>query len=285
MQGIIKKADVLIEALPYIRKFKGTVAVIKAGGSMMESRDIIEGILEDIIFLSSVGIKPVLIHGGGPRISEKMKQAGLKPKFVDGLRVTDAKTMKLVDKTLDETNAEIANHIKELGGRAKALCGKRDKIIKAEKLKYKGKDIGYVGKIVSINSNPIKKTLESDTIPVISPVGFGVNGSTYNINADQAACEIAVALKADKLVLLTDTKGILRDESDDESLISTLKRKDAQDLIKRGIIQSGMIPKVKAAVAALNKDVKKTHIIDGRLSHAILLEIFTDKGIGTQIIR
>lgn len=285
MQGIIKKADVLIEALPYIRKFKGTVAVIKAGGSMTESRDIIEGILEDIIFLSSVGIKPVLIHGGGPRISEKMKRAGLKPRFVDGLRVTDAKTMKLVDETLDETNAEIANHIKELGGKAKALCGKRDKIIKAEKLKYKGKDIGYVGKIVSINSNPIKKTLESDTIPVISPVGFGVNGSTYNINADQAACEIAAALKADKLVLLTDTKGILRDESDEESLISTLKRKDAQDLIKRGIIQSGMIPKVKAAVAALNKGVKKTHIIDGRLSHAILLEIFTDKGVGTEIIR
>lgn len=285
MQGIIKKADVLIEALPYIRKFKGTVAVIKAGGSMMENRKIIEGVLEDIIFLSSVGIKPVLIHGGGPRISERMKQTGLTPKFVDGLRVTDAKTIKLVDETLDKTNSEIANHIKELGGKAKALCGKRDKIIKAEKLKYKGRDIGYVGKIVSINTSPIKKTLESDAIPVISPVGFGVNGSTYNINADQAACEIAAALKAEKLILLTDTKGILKDEFDEETLIPTLKRKEAEDLIKRGIIQSGMIPKVKAAIMALNKGVKKTHIIDGRLNHAILLEIFTTRGVGTEIIR
>ncbi len=285
MQNIIKKADILIEALPYIRKFKGSFAVIKAGGSMMEDKDIINGILEDIIFLGSVGINPILIHGGGPRISERMKQLGLKPKFVDGLRVTDVKTMKIVDETLDETNAQIANHIKKLGGKAKALCGKRDKIIRAEKLKHKGKDMGFVGKIVSINISPIKKTLKYGAIPVISPVGFGTDGHTYNINADQAACEIAAALGAEKLVLLTDTKGILRDESDEETLIPTLKRRDAEDLIKRKIIQSGMIPKVKAAVAALNKGVKKAHIIDGRLSHAILLEIFTDRGIGTEIIR
>lgn len=285
MQNIIKKADVLIEALPYIRRFKGTFAVIKAGGSMMEDKDIIRGILEDIIFLNLVGIKPVLIHGGGPRINERMKHAGLKPKFVDGLRVTDLKTMKIVDETLDKANAEIANHIKELGGKAKALCGKRDKIIKAEKLKHKGKDIGYVGKIVFINTSPIKKTVEAGMIPVISPVGFGTDGNAYNVNGDQAASEIAATLKARKLVLLTDTKGILRDESDEETLIPTLKRKDVDVLIKRGIIQSGMIPKVRAAVMALNKGVKKTHIIDGRLNHAILLEIFTDKGIGTQIIK
>lgn len=285
MQDIIKKADVLIEALPYIRKFKGTYAVIKAGGSMMEDKDIIKGVLEDIIFLSSVGIKPVLIHGGGPRISEKMKQAGLKPKFVDGLRVTDAKTIKIVDETLDKTNAEIANHIKELGGNAKALCGKRDRIIKAEKLKHKGKDIGYVGRVVFVNIDPIKKTFKAGMIPVISPVGFGTDGSTYNVNADQAASEIAAALRAEKLVLLTDTKGILRNESDEGALIPTLRRRDVGGLIKRGVVQFGMIPKVKAAVTALNKGVKKTHIIDGRLEHAILLEIFTDKGIGTEIIR
>lgn len=285
MQDIIKKADILIEALPYIRKFKGAFAVIKAGGSMMEDRDIIKGVLEDIIFLSSVGIKPVLIHGGGPRITEKMKKAGLKPKFVDGLRVTDAKTMKIVDETLDETNAEIANHIKELGGKARALCGKRDKIIKAEKLKHKGKDIGFVGKIVSINNYPVRRTLDLGMIPVISPVGFGNDGNAYNINADQAASAIAAALEAEKLVLLTDTKGILRNEADEETLISTLNRKGARDLIERQVIQSGMVPKVKAAIYALNKGVKKTHIIDGRLSHAILLEIFTDRGIGTEIVK
>lgn len=285
MQGIIKKADVLIEALPYIRKFKGTSVVIKAGGSMMENKAVIRRVLQDIIFLSSVGIKPVLIHGGGPRISEKMRQAGFVPKFVDGLRVTDAKTIRLVDEALDETNAEIANHIKELGGRAKPLCGKRDRIIKAERLKHKGRDIGYVGRIVLINIMPIKRVVKSDAIPVISPVGFGVDGSVYNINADQAACEIAAALEAEKLVLLTDTKGILKDESDEESLIPTLKSRQAQDLIQRDIIKSGMIPKIKAAVVALHKGVKKAHIIDGRLNHAILLEIFTDKGIGTEVVK
>lgn len=285
MQDIIKKADVLIEALPYIRRFKGTSAVIKAGGSMMEDKDIVKAVLEDIIFLGSVGINPVLIHGGGPRISEKMKQAGLKPKFVDGLRVTDAKTMKIVEEILDEANAEIANHIKELGGNAKPLCGKTDKIIKARKLKHKGKDMGFVGRISSINTSPIKKTLELGVIPVISPIGIGTDGCVFNINADQAACEIAAALKAEKLVLLTDTKGILKDESDEETLIPTLTITEAEDLIKRNIIQAGMIPKVKAAVTALNKGVKKTHIINGRTSHAILLEIFTDRGIGTEIIR
>jgi len=285
MQAIIKKADVLIEALPYIRKFRGKIVVIKAGGSMMENKEVISGIFQDIIFMSSVGIKPVIVHGGGPRISGKMKEAGLVPKFVDGLRVTDAKTIKIVDETLDAANKEIAQHISELGGRAKALCGKRDKIVKADKLKHKGKDIGFVGRIISINTKPIKETLEADCIPVITPVGLGKDSKTYNINADLAACEIAAALKAEKFILITDTKGILSDESDEESLIPTLRKKEAEDLIKRGIIRGGMIPKVRAVLDALKKGVKKTHIIDGRLTHAILLEIFTDRGIGTEIIK
>ncbi|MDP3786564.1 MAG: acetylglutamate kinase [Candidatus Omnitrophota bacterium] len=285
MQDIIKKADVLIEALPYIRKFKGTTFVIKAGGSMMESRDIIGGIFEDIIFLSCVGIKPVLIHGGGSRINAGMKKAGLQPRFIDGLRVTDAKAIKIVDEVLTDTSAEIAGHIEELGGKAKVLSGKKFRVIKAEKVKHKGKDIGFIGRVSSVDVRPIKKALESGAIPVISPVGRGKDGKAYNINADQAASEIAAALKAEKFVLITDTKGILMDESDEETLISTLRRKEAEGLIKRGIIRSGMIPKVKAVIAALNKGVEKTHIIDGRLDHAILLEIFTDKGIGTEIIR
>ncbi len=285
MQDIIKKADVLIEALPYISRFKGKVVVIKAGGSMMENREVISGIFEDIIFLSAVGIRPVIIHGGGPRITAKMKETGLVPKFIDGFRVTDAKTMKIVDETLEETNKEMAGHICGLGGKAKALSGKRDGIIKAAKLKHKGKDMGFLGKIVSINTKPIKDALEEGAIPVITPVGAGKDGRAYNINADLAACDIAAALKAEKFVLITDTKGVLRDESDEKTLIPTLKKKEAQDLIKRGIIQSGMIPKVRAVMAALDKGVKKAHIIDGRLSHAILLEIFTDKGIGTEIIK
>lgn len=285
MQDIIKKAGVLIEALPYIMKFRGKIVVIKAGGSIMENREVVSGLFQDIIFMSAVGMKPVIIHGGGPRINERMRKAGLVPKFVDGLRITDARTIKIVDETLDETNREIAEHILDLGGKAKALCGKRDKIIKAAKLKHKGRDIGYVGKIVSINTKPIEKAIATDTIPVITPVGLGNDGKAYNINADLAACDIAAALKAEKLVLVTDTKGILRDESDENTLIPTLRKKEAEDLIKRGVIRAGMIPKVRAIVDALNKGVKKTHIIDGKLSHAILLEIFTDRGIGTEIIR
>jgi len=285
MQDIIKKADVLIEALPYIMKFKGKVVVIKAGGSMMENKEVISGIFQDIVFLSMVGIRPVIIHGGGPRITEKMKDAGLTPKFVDGLRVTDARTIKIVDETLDATNKEIAKSIQGLGGKAKALCGKRDKIIKAVKLKHKGKDIGFVGKIVSINTRPIKDTLDDGAIPVITPVGLGDDGKAYNINADLAACDIAAALKAEKFVLITDTKGILRDEGDENTLITTLRKKEAEGLIGMGVIKGGMIPKVRAVMAALNKGVKKTHIIDGRLSHAILLEIFTDRGIGTEIVK
>ncbi|MFH0771352.1 MAG: acetylglutamate kinase [Candidatus Omnitrophota bacterium] len=285
MQDIIKKADVLIEALPYIRKFKGSIVVIKAGGSIMDNKGVIGGIFEDIIFLSSVGLKPVLIHGGGPRISAKMKDAGLQPIFIDGLRVTDAQTVKIVEATLDETNSDIAKRIEDLGGKAKALCGKENKIINAQKLKHKGKDMGFVGKIASINIAPIKKVLDSEAIPVITPLGLGNDGKTYNINADLAACKIASALKAEKFVLITDTKGILMKESNENTLIPTLKKKEVPDLIRKGVIKSGMIPKVKAAIAALNGGVKKAHIIDGRLEHAILLEIFTDRGIGTEIIR
>ena len=285
MQDIIKKADVLIEALPYIKKFRGKTVVIKAGGSMMENKEVIAGIFQDIVFMSLVGIKTVIIHGGGPRITEKMKAAGLVAKFVDGFRVTDAKTMKIVDETLEATNKEIAKHIEELGGKAKALSGKRDKIIKAVTLRHKGKYMGFLGKIVSVNTKPIKDALKDGAIPVITPVAAGKDGKAYNINADLAACDIAAALKAEKFILITDTNGILRDESDEATLIPTLKRKEAEELIERGIIRGGMIPKVKAVVDALKKGVNKTHIIDGRLSHAILLEIFTDKGIGTEIIK
>ncbi len=285
MQDIIRKAGVLIEALPYIKRFRGKTVVIKAGGSMMDDNKVISGIFQDIIFMSLVGIRPVIVHGGGPKITARMKEAGLEAKFVDGLRVTDARTMKIVDETLDKTNRQIAAHINGLGGKAKALCGKRDGIIKAKKLFHNGKDIGFVGKITSIDTRPVLRTMNDGAIPIITPVARGSDGKAYNINADLAACDIAAALKAEKFVLITDTKGILRDEDDENTLIPTLKKKEAQGLIAKGVIRSGMIPKVKAVMTALSKGVSKTHIIDGRLSHAILLEIFTDKGIGTEIVK
>lgn len=285
MRDIIKKADVLIEALPYIRRFKGEIVVIKAGGSMLEDKPLIGGIFEDIIFLSAVGVRPVLIHGGGPRINAGMKKKGLHPKFVDGFRVTDAATIKIVYETLNEAGRDIVRHIEELNGRAKALSSKKDRIILAAKLKPKGRDLGFVGRILSVNTRPIRKVLDSGAIPVISPSGRAADGRIYNINGDQAACEIAAALKAEKFVLITDTKGILMDEADENTLISTINKEQADRLIEKGVIRSGMIPKVQAAIGALNKGVNKTHIIDGRLSHAILLEIFTDKGIGTEIVK
>jgi len=285
MQHIIKKAEVLIEAIPYIRKFRHTVTVVKLGGSLEDNGRAITEILKDIIFLSSVGIKVVLIHGGGRRINARMEQAGLHPKFVDGLRVTDKAVIKIVKKTLYERNLELTRQIKRLGWKARSLCGKRNEIIWAEKLSPQGIDIGFVGEVSSVNTRPIVKAFNIGEIPVLTPLGFGSDGQTYNINADQAACDIAASLKAEKLVLITDIKGILRNKSDESTIIPTLTIKKAQALIRKGVINSGMIPKVKSIISALSHGVKKTHIIDGRLAHAILLEIFTDKGIGTEIVK
>jgi acetylglutamate kinase len=284
MQNIIKKADVLIEAIPYIRKFRNTITVVKLGGSLEDNNQVQNEILKDIIFLSSVGIKTVLVHGGGRRISARMQQAGLVPRFLDGLRITDARVMEIVKNTLHQRNLELTRQIRRLGWKARSLCGKKHEIIWAEKLFPHGEDIGFVAEVSSINIRPIVSALNADEIPVLTPLGFGSDGRTYNINADQAACDIAAALKAEKFILITDIKGILRNKSDESTIISTLTIKKARDLIKKGIINTGMIPKVRAIIRALNNGVKKTHIIDGRLAHALLLEIFTDKGIGTEII-
>ncbi|MFH1228359.1 MAG: acetylglutamate kinase [Planctomycetota bacterium] len=285
MQNIIKKAAVLIEAIPYIRKFRNTVTVLKLGGSLEDNAPAINGILKDIIFLSSVGIKPVLIHGGGRRISARMEQAGLVPKFLDGLRVTDRAAIKIVKEVLYKRNLELTRQFNHLGWKARSLCGKRNEIIWAEKLMPHGKDIGFVGEVSSVNIRPIIKAFNYGEIPVLTPLGFGNDGQTYNINGDQAACDIAAALKAEKFVLITDVKGILRDKSDESTIIPTLTAAKARALIKKGIINTGMIPKVKSIISALGNGVKKTHIIDGKIPHAILLEIFTDKGIGTEIVR
>lgn len=286
MENIIKKADVLIEALPYIQRFNKKIVVIKYGGAVMENDEMRRGTLEDIVFMSYVGMKPLLVHGGSPFINKKMHELGKRPKFIDGHRITDGHTMQIVEETLFELNKRIIMEIKELGASAESLSGKHDNLmtLKDQTTSHK-KKFGYVGEIDSVNPLPIKKVLKAGKIPVIYPVATDDKGNIYNVNADQASSQIAISLKAEKLVLLTNIKGIMMKEDDESSLMSTLNIKEVKDLIKRKIIRGGMLPKVKACINALKDQIKKTHIIDGRIPHSLLLEIFTDKGIGTEIVK
>ncbi|MDP2939123.1 MAG: acetylglutamate kinase [Candidatus Omnitrophota bacterium] len=283
MQDIIKKADVLIEASAYIHAFRKKTVVIKYGGSILGEDKIRRSVLEDIVFLSLIGLRPVLIHGGGPNITERMKQTGKKTEFIEGMRYTDLDTLKIVREELDYLNEKIVKEINLLKGSAVSLKGEEG-IIEAQKKRGK-KDLGFVGEVNKIDKNKIESHLKKDFIPVISPMGLGQDRYVYNINADEAASFIAVSLSAEKFVLLTNVKGIMRSSSDVDSFISTLNIKEAKAMIKEKVIQEGMIPKVNACINALEAGVKKTHIIDARIQHALLLEIFTDKGIGTEIVR
>jgi acetylglutamate kinase len=284
MEEAIKKADVLIEALPYIRKFHRKIIVIKYGGSILGEDNIRKGVLEDIVFLSFMGLRPILVHGGGPTISERMRSSGKKTEFVDGMRVTDKETLKLVEEELQRLNDAITREISELGVKAIGLNGQEQKLIQVEKKKAKI-DLGLVGHVTQINTKPILDELRSNVVVVILPMGKGQNKKAYNVNADEVASHICAALKAEKLVLLTDVKGIMRNPEDPNSFLSTLTIEESRGLIESNIIQQGMIPKVKACIDALDKGVKKTHIIDARIPHALLLEIFTDKGVGSEIVK
>jgi acetylglutamate kinase len=284
MQKAIKKADILIEALPYIRKFQHKVMVVKCGGKQLLNNDIVDNIMQDIVFMNCVGLNPILVHGGGPSINEELRKLGKKIEFHQGHRITDEKTLQVVTKELTRLNQDMVERINQLGAKAKGLCGNIGKVIKARRLTT-GINIGFVGKIASIKPEPVKKLLSKNSVPVISPLGIGKNRQIYNINADMAAAEIAARLGAWKLVLLTDVQGIMYDQNEENSLISTLKVSEIPGLIKRKIIQQGMIPKVNACIVALKKGVKKTHIIDGSIPRSLLLEIFTDEGIGTQIVK
>jgi len=284
MEEAIRKADVLIEALPYIKKFHKKIIVIKYGGSILGEEKIRKGVLEDIVFLNFMGLKPVLVHGGGPNISDRMRHSGKKTEFVDGMRVTDEETLGVVEEELQSLNDIIVKEIKELGAKATGLNGKRGNLIQAEKKKAKI-DLGLVGNIVGVNTEIILGELSEDKIAVILPMGVSKDKKTYNVNADEAAASVAGALSAEKFVLLTNVKGILRNADDPHSFISTLTTKEANGLVTDNVIQQGMIPKVKACIDALKKGVKKTHIVDARIPHGLLLEIFTDKGIGTEIIQ
>lgn len=281
METFIKKADTLIEALPYIKTFQGAAVVVKYGGSAMGDKDTTESVLKDIVFMRLVGMRPILVHGGGPAISQKLKELGRHVKFLEGYRVTDEETLQIVDQILSELNSQMVKQIKRLGGSSAGLLGKDKDLIKAKRYR---KDMGYVGQILSISPGPIKRLIRRGSIPVISPVARGEAGEIYNVNADQAASSIAQALKAEKMVLLTDVEGILRFKEDPSSVISTLQMKDVEDLIERGVIEGGMIPKVRACTEALKGGVNKTHIVDARLPHSLLLEIFTQSGVGTEIV-
>lgn len=286
MEEIIKKADVLIEALPYIQSFYDKTIIIKYGGAAMTDTTIRRNVLEDIVFMSYVGMRPILVHGGGPYISKRLEEIGKEVKFVKGFRVTDEETMDVVDEELTKINREIVREIISLGGSAISLSGAEDHLIEVKRHgEIDGVDIGFVGEITKINGDVVQKMITSDIIPVITPIGRGKDGFTYNINADQAAAEISRNLSALKLVLLTNVRGILKKIEDPESLISHLSVAEVEELMTTKILSGGMIPKVKACVRALDRGVKKAHIIDGKIPHGILLEIFTDKGIGTEIVK
>ncbi|HXZ25559.1 MAG TPA: acetylglutamate kinase [Nitrospiria bacterium] len=286
MEKAIKTADVLVEALPYIRAFAGKTIVVKYGGKAMVEASLKERFGEDIALMKYVGIRPVIVHGGGPQISDMMKRLGKEPTFVRGIRVTDAETVGIVEMVLGGViNPEIVALINRHGGRAVGLTGKDGPLLIARPMKTSGKksevDLGLVGEIDGVDPGVLQGLEEARYIPVIAPIAGGVDGRTYNVNADSATGAIAAALKAEKLLLLTDVPGILDAKG---ALIPTISKKETQQLIRRGTIASGMIPKVQACLDALDGGVAKAHIIDGRTPHALLLELFTDKGIGTEII-
>lgn len=282
MQQLVEKANILIEALPYIKKFRGKEFVIKYGGAAMGYEDIRENVLHDLVFMNYVGIKPVMIHGGGNAITENLKKRGISTRFVDGLRVTGKDSIDVVVETLSEINKGIAHDINKFGARAIGLSGHDAEILNVVK-RTASEDVGYVGQVTSVNFQPIKELTEFNIIPVIYGVGIDAKGENYNVNADEAAAKIAAAMGVQKIMILTNVKGILRDANDPNSLISSLRVGEVQELIDKKIISGGMIPKVKACITALEGGVKKAHIIDGRIKHSLLLEIFTDQGIGTEI--
>lgn len=283
LQESIGKANVLIEALRYIKEFYGKTIVIKYGGNAMIDEDLKEKVILDIVLMKYVGMNPVIIHGGGPEISQVMEKMGKEARFVQGLRVTDKETMDIAEMVLGKINKGIVALINQHGAKAVGLSGKDAGLISAEKYQA-DVDIGFVGRVARIDPQIINVLDREGFIPVITSIGVGSDGQTYNINADSVAGEIAAALKAEKLMMLTDVRGIMKDQNDVGSLISTLKISEIQPLTESDVISGGMLPKVEACVTALRGDVKKTHIIDGRISHSLLLEIFTERGIGTEIV-
>ena len=284
-QMYLDKANVLIEALPYIQRFNRKIIVIKYGGSAMVDEELKRNVIQDVVLLKLVGFKPIIVHGGGKEISRWVGKVGKEAKFVNGLRVTDKETMEIAEMVLGKVNKELVTLVESLGVKAIGISGKDGGLLKVNKKLSQGQDIGYVGDIKEVNPAILNELLEKDFLPIVCPVGLGDDFATYNINADDAACAIARAMKAEKLAFLTDIEGVYRDPEDTSSLISELFVNEAKALIENGNVGGGMIPKLQNCIDAIESGVNRVHILDGRIQHCLLLEIFTNKGIGTAILR
>jgi len=284
LHSLQDKAEVLIEALPYIQKFNRKIIVVKYGGSAMVDEQLKRQVIQDVTLLKLVGFKPVIVHGGGKEISKWVKLSGMEPEFINGLRKTDEQTMEIAEMVLNKVNKSLVQLVEELGVNAVGICGKDGKLLTVEKKYADGQDIGFVGEVKEVNTKIIYDMLEKDFLPIICPIGMDDKYQSYNINADDAACAIAKALGAEKLAFLTDIEGVYKDPSDVSTLISELTVSEATELLGSGFIGGGMLPKLQNCVDAVENGVSRVHILDGRIAHCLLLEIFTKKGIGTVIL-
>ncbi len=284
MQKYLEKAEVLIEALPYIQRFNRRIIVVKYGGSAMVDEELKARVIQDVTLLKLVGFKPIIVHGGGKEISRWVNKVGMEPKFINGLRVTDEPTMELVEMVLGKVNKSLVQLVEGLGVRAIGISGKDGKLLTVDKKLSQGQDIGFVGEVKEVNADILYDLLEKDFLPIICPVGLDDENNTYNINADDAACAIAKAMKAEKLAFLTDIEGVYKDPKDPDTLISELTVSDAKKLMDEGYIGGGMLPKLNNCIDAIHAGVSRVHILDGRIPHCLLLEIFTNRGIGTAIL-
>lgn len=284
-QKYLDKAEVLIEALPYIQRFNRKIVVVKYGGSAMLDEELKKNVIKDVVLLKLVGFKPIIVHGGGKEISRWVGKVGMEPNFINGLRVTDKDTMEIAEMVLAKVNNELVTLVQSLGVKAVGISGKDGGLLQCKKKLSNGEDIGYVGDITKVDPQVLYDLLEKDFLPIVFPVGYDDNFDTYNINADDAACAIAEAVSAEKLAFLSDIEGVYKDQNDPASLISELHVNEAEALISDGYVGGGMIPKLRNCIDAIENGVSRVHILDGRIAHSLLLEIFTNKGIGTAILR
>ena len=284
MQEILQKAEVLIEALPYIQRFNRKIIVVKYGGSAMVDEELKKNVIQDVTLLKLVGFKPIIVHGGGKEISRWAEKSGMEPEFVNGLRKTDAATMEIAEMVLNKVNKSLVQMVQELGVNAIGISGKDGGLLKVDKKYSDGKDIGFVGDVKGVDPKVLFDLLEKDFLPIVCPIGLGDAFDTYNINADDAACAIARAVNAEKLAFLTDIEGVYKDPADKSTLISELSVSEAHKLIDTGYIGGGMLPKLNNCIDAIENGVSRVHILDGRIPHCLLLEIFTNRGIGTAIL-
>ena len=283
-QKYLDKAETLIEALPYIQRFNRKIVVVKYGGSAMLDEELKANVIKDVVLLKLIGFKPIIVHGGGKEISRWVNKVGMEPRFINGLRVTDKDTMEIAEMVLAKVNKELVTLVESLGVQAVGISGKDGGLLRCHKKLSNGEDIGYVGDIEKVNPKVLQDLLERDFLPIVFPIGYDTNFDSYNINADDAACAIAKAMKAEKLAFLTDIEGVYKDPQDSSTLISELTVSEAHKLVGDGYIGGGMLPKINNCIEAIESGVSRVHILDGRIPHCLLLEIFTNKGIGTAIL-